>query len=130
MSGFIHYSLRPKLALARQFIRDKVADVIIVWDLRRFSRNFVHSIMIFEEIKQAGGSVVSVSEPFADDSTYGQLFRALAAWFAESPEITGQKGSIAALSIDTATLLLLDYHWQLCAAAGFASSKIFTRVRS
>src|SRR5215469_7497914 len=41
-SGFIHYSLREKLTLARQFIRDKMADVIIVWDLRRFSRNFVH----------------------------------------------------------------------------------------
>src|SRR5256885_14954632 len=36
-SGFIHYSLREQLTLARQFIRDQMADVIIVWDLRRFS---------------------------------------------------------------------------------------------
>ena len=42
-SGFIHYSLREKLTVARQFIRDDLADVIIVFDLRRFSRNFVHS---------------------------------------------------------------------------------------
>ena len=42
-SGFIHYSLREKLTLARQMIRDGLADVIIVFDLRRFSRNFVHS---------------------------------------------------------------------------------------
>src|SRR5438876_10628740 len=42
-SGFIHYSLREQLTLARQFIRDQMADVIIVWDLRRFARNFVHS---------------------------------------------------------------------------------------
>ena len=42
-SGFIHYSHREKLAMARQLIRDGLADVIIVFDLRRFSRNFVHS---------------------------------------------------------------------------------------
>src|SRR5438105_15885897 len=36
-SGFIHYTLREKLTLARQFVRDKMADVIIVFDLRRFS---------------------------------------------------------------------------------------------
>ena len=40
-SGFIHYFLREKLTIARQFIRDGLADVIIVFDLRRFSRNFV-----------------------------------------------------------------------------------------
>jgi site-specific DNA recombinase len=50
-SGYIHYSLREKLGIARQFIRDHLADVVIVWDLRRFSRNFVHSAMIFEEIE-------------------------------------------------------------------------------
>jgi site-specific DNA recombinase len=32
-SGFIHYSLREKLTLARQMIRDGQADVIIVFDL-------------------------------------------------------------------------------------------------
>ena len=42
-SGFIHYSLREKLTIARQFIRDGLADVIIVFDLRRFSRNLVRS---------------------------------------------------------------------------------------
>ena len=58
-SGFIHYSLREKLTIARQFIRDGLADVIIVFDLRRFSRNFVHSAMIFEEIESHGGEIVS-----------------------------------------------------------------------
>src|SRR5215469_5789549 len=42
-SGYIHYSFREQLTLARKFIRDGMADVLIVWDLRRFSRNFVHS---------------------------------------------------------------------------------------
>ena len=82
-SGFIHYSHREKLTLARQLIRDKMADVIIVWDLRRFSRNFVHSAMIFEEIEQAGGSVVSVSENI-DNSLTGKLVRSILAWSAES----------------------------------------------
>src|SRR6266567_3446796 len=50
-SGYIHYSLRDQLTLARQMVRDGLADVVIVWDLRRFSRNFVHSSMIFEEIE-------------------------------------------------------------------------------
>src|SRR2546429_35522 len=61
-SGFIHYSLREKLTLARQLVRDGMADMIIVFDLRRFSRNFVHSAMIFEEIESAGAEIVSVSE--------------------------------------------------------------------
>src|SRR5262249_24092622 len=50
-SGYIHYSYREKLTLARQMIRDGLADMIIVWDLSRFSRNFVHSAMIFQEIE-------------------------------------------------------------------------------
>src|SRR5258708_22551992 len=82
-SGFIHYSLREKLALARQIIRDGLADVIIVFDLRRFSRNFVHSAMIFEEIEQFGGMIVSVSENI-DNSLTGKLIRSILAWSAES----------------------------------------------
>lgn len=82
-SGFMHYSLREKLTLARQMVRDGLADCIIVWDLRRFSRNFVHSAMIFQEIEEAGGSVISVSENI-DNSPTGQLIRMILAWFAES----------------------------------------------
>src|SRR5258706_8765957 len=82
-SGFIHYSLREKLTLARQFIRDGLADMIIVFDLRRFSRNFVHSAMIFEEIESNGGEIVSVSENI-DNSLTGRLIRSILAWSAES----------------------------------------------
>jgi len=82
-SGFIHYSLREKLTIARQFIRDGLADVIIVFDLRRFSRNFVHSAMIFEEIESHGGEIVSVSENI-DNSLTGKLIRSILAWGAES----------------------------------------------
>ncbi len=82
-SGFIHYSLREKLTVARQFIRDGLADVIIVFDLRRFSRNFVHSAMIFEEIESNGGEIVSVSENI-DNSLTGRLIRSILAWSAES----------------------------------------------
>jgi site-specific DNA recombinase len=82
-SGFIHYSLREKLTIARQFIRDGLADVIIVFDLRRFSRNFVHSAMIFEEIESNGGEIVSVSENI-DNSLTGKLIRSILAWSAES----------------------------------------------
>src|SRR5947209_17842080 len=82
-SGFIHYSLREKLTVARQFIRDGLADMIIVFDLRRFSRNFVHSAMIFEEIESNGGQIVSVSENI-DNSLTGKLIRSILAWSAES----------------------------------------------
>lgn len=82
-SGYIHYSLREKLSIARQMIRDGVADMIIVWDLRRFSRNFVHSAMIFEEIENADGMVISVSENI-DNSLTGKLIRSILAWSAES----------------------------------------------
>jgi len=82
-SGFIHYSHREKLTLARQMIRNGLADVIIVWDLRRFSRNFVHSAMIFEEIESAGGMIISVSENI-DNSLTGKLIRSIMAWRAES----------------------------------------------
>jgi site-specific DNA recombinase len=82
-SGFIHYSLREKLTLARQFIRDHLADAIIVWDLRRFSRNFVHSAMIFEEIESVGAEIISVSENI-DNSLTGKLIRSILAWSAES----------------------------------------------
>jgi site-specific DNA recombinase len=82
-SGFIHYSLREKLSIARQFIRDGLADVIIIFDLRRFSRNFVHSAMIFEEIESNGGEIVSVSENI-DNSLTGKLIRSILAWSAES----------------------------------------------
>lgn len=82
-SGFIHYLHREKLTLARQMIRDHVADMIIVWDLRRFSRNFVHSAMIFQEIESNGGEVVSVSENI-DNSLTGKLIRSILAWSAES----------------------------------------------
>ena len=77
-SGFIHYSLRDKLTLARQLVRDGMADMIIVFDLRRFSRNFVHSAMTFEEIE-----IVSVSENI-DNSLTGKLIRSILAWSAES----------------------------------------------
>lgn len=82
-SGFIHYSLREQLTLARQMIRDSLADMIIVWDLRRFSRNFVHSAMIFEEIESVGAQIVSVSENI-DNSLTGKLIRSILAWSAES----------------------------------------------
>ena len=82
-SGFIHYSLREKLTLARQLVRDGMADMIIVFDLRRFSRNFVHSAMIFEEIESNGGEIVSVSENI-DNSLTGKLIRSILAWSAES----------------------------------------------
>lgn len=81
--GFIHYSLREKLTIARQMIRDKIADVIIVFDLRRFARNFVHSAMIFEEIESNGGEIISVSENI-DNSLTGKLIRSILAWSAES----------------------------------------------
>ncbi len=82
-SGFIHYSLREKLTLARQLVRDGLADMLIVFDLRRFSRNFVHSAMIFEEIESAGAEIVSVSENI-DNSLTGKLIRSIMAWSAES----------------------------------------------
>nr|WP_242527560.1 recombinase family protein [Ktedonosporobacter rubrisoli] len=82
-SGYIHYSLREKLTVARQMLRDGLADMIIVWDLRRFSRNFVHSAMIFEEIESHGGEIVSVSENI-DNSLTGRLIRSILAWSAES----------------------------------------------
>ncbi|MFL5665911.1 MAG: recombinase family protein [Ktedonobacteraceae bacterium] len=81
--GFIHYSYREQLTLARQFIHDRLADVIIVFDLRRFSRNFVHSAMIFEEIENNGGEIISVSENI-DNSLTGKLIRSILAWSAES----------------------------------------------
>lgn len=82
-SGFIHYSHREKLTIARQLIRDQMADMIIVWDLRRFSRNFVHSAMIFEEVESADGMIISVSENI-DNSLTGKLIRSIMAWSAES----------------------------------------------
>lgn len=82
-SGYIHYSYREQLTLARQFIRDHVADTVIVWDLRRFSRNFVHSAMIFEEVERHGGEIISVSENI-DNSLTGKLIRSILAWSAES----------------------------------------------
>jgi site-specific DNA recombinase len=82
-SGYIHYSFREQLTLARKFIRDGMADIIIVWDLRRFSRNFVHSAMIFEEIESVGAEIVSVSENI-DNSLTGKLIRSILAWSAES----------------------------------------------
>src|SRR5258708_18233207 len=82
-SGYIHYSLREKLTLARQLVRDGLAAVIIVFDLRRFARNFVHSAMIFEEIESAGAEIVSVSENI-DNSLTGKLIRSILAWSAES----------------------------------------------
>lgn len=77
-SGFIHYSHREQLTLARQMIRDGLADMIIVWDLRRFSRNFVHSAMIFEEIESVNAQIVSVSENI-DNSLTGKLIRSILA---------------------------------------------------
>jgi len=82
-SGYIHYTLRDKLTFARQLVRDHMADMIIVFDLRRFSRNFVHSAMIFEEIESHGGEIVSVSENI-DNSLTGKLVRSILAWSAES----------------------------------------------
>src|SRR5215469_8548174 len=69
-SGYIHYSLREKLTLASQLVLDGVDDVIIVFDLLRFSLNLVHSAMIFEEIESNGGESVRVSENI-DNSLIG-----------------------------------------------------------
>jgi site-specific DNA recombinase len=70
--------------MERQLVRDGFVNMIIVWDLRRFSRNFVHSAMIFEEIESAGGEVVSVSENIEGNSLEGKLIRAILSWQAES----------------------------------------------
>lgn len=83
-SGYIHYSLREKLTLARELVRDKVADVVVIWNIRRLARNFVHSTMICHEIEEAGAEVISVSEPFLNNTLTGKLMRALLAWQAES----------------------------------------------
>lgn len=82
-SGYIHYSFREKLTLARQMVRDHVADMIIVWDVSRFSRNFVHSAMIFQEIESNGGEVVSVNDKI-DSTPTGQLVRSILSWCAQS----------------------------------------------
>ena len=89
-SGYIHYTLRDKLTFARQLIRDHMADMIIVFDLRRFSRNFVHSAMIFEEIESNSGEIVSVSENI-DNSLTGKLIRSILAWSAESERENGDQ---------------------------------------
>lgn len=83
-SGFIHYTLREKLTLARQLVRDGFVNMIIVWDLRRFARNFAHSAMIFEEVESAGGEVVSVSENISGNTLEGKLVRSILSWQAES----------------------------------------------
>ena len=82
-SGYIHYSFREKLTLARQMIRDHIVDVIIVWDISRFSRNFVHAAMIFQEIESYGGEIVSVNDNI-DSSPTGQLVRSILSWCAQS----------------------------------------------
>jgi DNA invertase Pin-like site-specific DNA recombinase len=82
-SGYIHYSFREKLTLARQMIRDHVADMIIVFDVSRFSRNFVHAAMIFQEIESYGGEIVSVNDNI-DSSPTGQLVRSILSWCAQS----------------------------------------------
>ena len=64
-------------------MRYGLADMIIVFDMRRFSRNFVHSAMIFEEIESSGGENVPVSENI-DNSLTGKLIRSIMAWSAES----------------------------------------------
>src|SRR5436305_15196553 len=48
-SGFIHYSLREKLTLARQMLRDHPIDGLIVFDLIPLSRTFKQLAMSREE---------------------------------------------------------------------------------
>src|SRR5260370_38140593 len=60
-SGFIDYSLPEKLTLARQLVRDGMPALIICFDLRSFSRNFVHSPLSFEELQRNGANTLTVS---------------------------------------------------------------------
>ena len=70
---------RPMLSEARQLIREKRADALIVYSTDRLARNPLHVGLIAEECDKAGCQLVLVTEP-DDSSPEGQLIRYVRGW--------------------------------------------------
>jgi site-specific DNA recombinase len=70
---------RPLLSEARQLIREKRTDALIVYSTDRLARNPLHVGLIAEECDKAGCQLVLVTEP-DDSSPEGQLIRYVRGW--------------------------------------------------
>jgi len=70
---------RPLLSEARQLIREKRADALIVYSTDRLARNPLHVGLIAEECDKAACQLVIVTEP-DDSSPEGQLIRYVRGW--------------------------------------------------
>ena len=70
---------RPMLSEARQLIREKRANALIVYSTDRLARNPLHVGLIAEECDKAGCQLVLVTEP-DDSSPEGQLIRYVRGW--------------------------------------------------
>lgn len=59
---------RPQFDAMLQAVRDGRADTVVVFKLSRFARNLIHQETVLNEIADAGGELVSVTEPFLNTS--------------------------------------------------------------
>lgn len=59
---------RPQFNAMLEHFRNGTADIAIVFKLSRFARNLVHQETVLNEIAEAGGDLVSVTEPYLNTS--------------------------------------------------------------
>lgn len=59
---------RPQFAAMLESIREGRADTVVVYKLSRFARNLIHQETVLGDIAEAGGDLVSVTEPHLNAS--------------------------------------------------------------
>lgn len=74
---------RPGLTQARELIRQKHTDVLIVYCSDRLTRSLAHSLLLRDEFKAAGAVVHFVTKGQSQDTPEGNLFESIESAFAE-----------------------------------------------
>ena len=74
---------RPGLARARELARQRQIDAVIVYSLDRLSRNVAHTLLLRDELTEAGVTLHTCTRGQASDTPEGRMFDTLESAFAE-----------------------------------------------
>ena len=74
---------RPGLARARELAHQRQIDAVIVYSLDRLSRNVAHTLLLRDELTEAGVTLHTCTRGQASDTPEGRMFDTLESAFAE-----------------------------------------------
>src|SRR6266508_1154712 len=74
---------RPGFSKVRELIRARAIDVLIVYSSDRLTRNLAHSLLLRDEMREAGVELHCVTKGVSQDTPEGNLFDSIDSAFAE-----------------------------------------------